>query len=52
MQGRGVIVYVVVDGGSTDGTPAYLASQMRVDRYVSEPDRGLYDAMNKGIRME
>ena len=43
--------YIVIDGGSTDGTPAYLASQMRVDQYVSEPDRGLYDAMNKGIQM-
>lgn len=41
---------VVVDGGSTDGTREWL--ELRRDRLaalVSEPDRGVYDAMNKGL---
>ena len=47
--------YIVVDGGSTDGTPEFLAQlkEKHGDRviWVSEPDKGLYDALNKGIRM-
>lgn len=44
--------YIVVDGNSTDGTQAIVkAYGERITRFVSEPDRGLYDAMNKGIRM-
>ena len=46
----GEVEHVVVDGGSTDGTLDILASAPDV-RYVSEPDRGLSDAVNKGIRM-
>lgn len=43
---------IVVDGASTDGTPEYLAGlQSKIVRYVSEPDTGIYNAMNKGIRM-
>ena len=48
------IEHVVVDGASTDGTPEWLAEQLaagRIERYVSEPDRGIYDAMNKGINL-
>ena len=42
--------YVVVDGGSTDGTLDILAKYRdRIDKCVSEPDRGIYDAMNKGV---
>lgn len=41
---------VVIDGGSTDGTREYLASVGdKLGVYISEPDRGIYDAMNKGI---
>jgi len=49
-QGYPRVEHVVVDGGSVDGTRALLE---RLDgvRYVSEPDRGLSDAVNKGIRM-
>jgi glycosyltransferase involved in cell wall biosynthesis len=52
-QTYGDIEYVVIDGGSTDSTLAILrefeprfAGRMR---WVSEPDEGLYDAMNKGV---
>lgn len=45
------IEYIIVDGGSTDGTIDLIKAHERsIDRWVSEPDRGLYDAMNKGIR--
>lgn len=44
--------YVVVDGGSTDGTVELLkAYEDLVDYYVSEPDKGLYYAMNKGLEL-
>jgi glycosyltransferase involved in cell wall biosynthesis len=42
---------VVVDGGSTDGTQGILATYGDRVRWVSEPDRGQSDAINKGIRM-
>lgn len=42
--------YIMIDGGSTDGTPSYLATHQNWFHYwVSEPDAGLYDAMNKGL---
>jgi glycosyltransferase involved in cell wall biosynthesis len=44
------VEHVVVDGGSTDGTLDVLARYPHL-RVVSEPDRGLYDAINKGIRL-
>lgn len=48
--------YIVIDGASTDGTTDIVrkakdAAPDRDFRFVSEPDRGLYDAINKGIRM-
>ena len=43
--------YIVVDGGSTDGTLDLLEPyRNRIAKLISEPDQGLYDAMNKGIR--
>ena len=44
------VEHIVVDGGSTDGTIAVLEAAKGV-RWVSGPDRGTYDAMNKGIRL-
>lgn len=46
--------YLVVDGGSTDGTVDYLEEIKNNDshvRYISEKDRGIYDAMNKGVNL-
>jgi putative colanic acid biosynthesis glycosyltransferase len=43
---------VIIDGASKDGTPAYLAqlaAEQPAIRVISEPDRGIYDAMNKGL---
>lgn len=48
------IEHLIVDGASTDGTPALLAGLLndgRIEAYISEPDSGIYDAMNKGIHM-
>lgn len=43
---------VVVDGASTDGTGEWLAAHRpRITTLVSEPDTGVYDAMNKGVRL-
>lgn len=42
--------YRVVDGASTDDTVAIARASAVVTSVVSEPDKGLYDAMNKGLR--
>lgn len=44
------IQHVVIDGASTDGTSDLLHQhRSRIDVLVCEPDRGIYDALNKGI---
>ena len=43
------IEHIIVDGGSTDGTLAVIAEFPHVAQVISEPDEGLYDAMNKGL---
>lgn len=47
------IEYILVDGNSTDGSGELIAQYARKHaiRWVSEADQGIYDAMNKGIRM-
>ncbi|MFV8360226.1 glycosyltransferase family 2 protein [Flavobacterium sp. LS1P3] len=42
--------HIIIDGGSTDGSVAYIESNAQLFKYwVSEPDKGVYHAMNKGI---
>jgi glycosyltransferase involved in cell wall biosynthesis len=49
-QSYAIREHVVVDGASTDGTAAYLHSvRHMLSSFVSEPDKGIYDALNKGI---
>lgn len=45
--------YIIVDGGSTDATHEIIKryAGTAVTRWISEPDKGVYDAMNKGIRI-
>ncbi len=44
------IEYIVIDGGSTDGTVDVIKKyDDKIAYWVSEPDKGIYDAMNKGI---
>lgn len=46
------IEYIVVDGASTDGTTEIIKSYRDgINKFISEPDNGLYDAMNKGIKL-
>ncbi len=42
---------IVVDGASKDGGVEYLKSQTRIDKLVSEPDKGIYNAMNKAVAL-
>lgn len=46
------VEHIVIDGGSRDSTVGVIRQMgWRVARLVSEPDRGIYDAMNKGLRL-
>jgi len=43
--------WIVVDGGSNDGSADYLSSLGPQVIFISEPDNGIYDAMRKGLRL-
>lgn len=49
------IEYIIVDGGSTDGTAEVIKEAEVLFgprlRWISEPDKGIYDALNKGMKM-
>jgi glycosyltransferase involved in cell wall biosynthesis len=46
------VEHIVVDGASTDDTATILRAHLhQLARMISEPDRGIYDAMNKGVRV-
>lgn len=50
-QSYPIIESIVIDGGSKDGTLAVLESyRARLNILISEPDHGIYDALNKGIK--
>ena len=42
--------YLLIDGGSIDGTLNVAKEQDHISKIVSEPDKGIYDALNKGIK--
>ena len=46
------IEYIIVDGNSNDGTQEIIQSyQHKVSKWISEPDQGIYEAMNKAIKL-
>jgi glycosyltransferase involved in cell wall biosynthesis len=46
------IEYIIVDGGSTDSTMTIIEKyKASITKIISEPDKGIYDAMNKGIAL-
>ncbi len=51
-QDHNNIEHIVIDGGSTDGTVDVIKKhKQNIDHIISEPDKGIYDAMNKGIAL-
>ena len=51
MQSSKEYEYIVVDGASTDGSAELKKEYPQISHFISEPDSGIYNAMNKGIRL-
>lgn len=50
-QGYNEVEYIVIDGESSDGSAEFIqANKKNIDYWVSEPDKGIADAFNKGIK--
>ncbi len=46
------IEYIVIDGNSTDGTQEIIKNYSNnIDKFISEPDKNLYEAINKGLKL-
>lgn len=51
-QSHSDIEYIIIDGGSTDRTLSIIDKYRdRISKIISEPDNGIYDALNKGLRI-
>ncbi|PZV28020.1 MAG: glycosyl transferase [Snowella sp.] len=51
-QNYPTIEHIIIDGGSTDGTIEEIKKYGdKIDKFISEPDKGIYDAMNKGLKL-
>jgi glycosyltransferase involved in cell wall biosynthesis len=51
-QNYPAIEFIVIDGGSDDGTQRIIEEfKAGIAKYISEPDHGIYDAMNKGLQI-
>ncbi len=49
-QGCKNIEHIIIDGGSTDKTGEIIKASPSITKFISEPDQGIYDALNKGIQ--
>ena len=43
--------HIVIDGGSTDGTLEIIKNEKNITEWISEKDKGIYDAINKGLKI-